>query len=77
MPRWTSENRKKQVEAIKFQQPWKHATGPRTAEGKAVSARNATRHALFTEEGKELMRTLARQRRFLRRIMIQSELEGE
>jgi len=41
MPRWTTEARLKQAERIRALCPWKHATGPRTEEGKARSARNA------------------------------------
>lgn len=38
---WTPERRARQAEAIRRWQPWARSTGPRTAEGKAVSARNA------------------------------------
>ncbi len=40
MPRWTDEARAKQREAIKRWSPWGQSTGPKTAEGKAVVARN-------------------------------------
>lgn len=38
---WTPERRKKQADAIRRWQPWSKSTGPRTAEGKARSSRNA------------------------------------
>ncbi len=41
MPRWTTEARLKQAQRIRALCPWKHATGPRSEEGKARSARNA------------------------------------
>ena len=37
---WTPERRLKQSEAIRRWQPWTRSTGPRTPEGKAVSAMN-------------------------------------
>lgn len=40
---WTPERRAKQAEAIRRNQPWLKSTGPRTAEGKAISSRNADR----------------------------------
>ena len=40
---WTDERRKQQAEAIRRWRPWERATGPRTTEGKARSARNADR----------------------------------
>jgi len=38
---WTDERRAKQAEAIRRWAPWTRSTGPRTAAGKAVSAKNA------------------------------------
>ena len=38
---WTQERRQRQSEAIRRWSPWKHATGPRTAAGKAQCSRNA------------------------------------
>ena len=58
---WTPERRARQAEAIRRWQPWTRSTGPRTAEGKAISSRNA-------DQGvhRELMRT--QQRRFRARM---------
>ena len=41
MPTWTPEMRQKQAERIRQWCPWKKSTGPKTAEGKAISSRNA------------------------------------
>lgn len=38
---WTKERRKRQSALIRTWQPWEQSTGPRTAEGKARSSRNA------------------------------------
>lgn len=38
---WTPARRKAQSERIHQWQPWQHATGPRTAAGKATASRNA------------------------------------
>lgn len=38
---WTAERRARQAHLIHQWQPWRHSTGPRTVQGKAVSARNA------------------------------------
>ena len=38
---WTPERRKAQSEKIRQWQPWRHSTGAKTPEGKAISARNA------------------------------------
>lgn len=41
---WTPERRARQAALIRNWRPWEVATGPRTADGKARSARNAMRH---------------------------------
>ncbi len=38
---WTPQRKKRQAELIKCWAPWERSTGPRTAAGKAKSARNA------------------------------------
>lgn len=40
---WTPERRARQAESIRHWKPWERSTGPRTAAGKAISARNAYR----------------------------------
>lgn len=37
---WTDERRARQREMIRTWRPWEKSTGPRTVEGKAVSAQN-------------------------------------
>lgn len=37
---WTPEARARQAELIRTWQPWKHSTGARTPQGKAMSAQN-------------------------------------
>lgn len=41
MRQWTLEERQRQARLIKQWKPWKQSTGAKTAEGKAISARNA------------------------------------
>ena len=41
MRHWTAEERLKQSQLIQNWQPWNKSTGARTAEGKAISSRNA------------------------------------
>lgn len=43
---WTAERKQRQAELIKLWQPWKHSTGARTLEGKAVSSQNAYKHGM-------------------------------
>ena len=38
---WTPERRQRQAEAIRTWRPWERSTGPRSAEGKQRSSRNA------------------------------------
>jgi hypothetical protein len=38
---WTDERRARQASLIHQWQPWRKSTGPRTAQGKAISSRNA------------------------------------
>ena len=43
---WTPEQRARQADKIRQWQPWDKSTGARTAEGKAVSSRNALKGGL-------------------------------
>ena len=52
---WTEERRKRQSELIQNWQPWANSTGPRTAEGKAKSSKNAFKGGL-----RPLFRMIAR-----------------
>lgn len=42
---WTDERRARQAILIHQWQPWRHSTGPRTAQGKAIASRNAYKPA--------------------------------
>ena len=57
----TTEHRRRQAERIRTWSPWKNSTGPRSAEGKANSARNAWKGGM-REMLRELSRALAAQR---------------
>ena len=50
MSDWSPERRARQAEAIRRWRPWEHSTGPRTADGKARSARNAFKGAHWRRE---------------------------
>ena len=41
---WTPERRRKQSQAIRAWRPWEKSTGPKSPEGKARVADNATKH---------------------------------
>lgn len=41
MSKWTSARKEKQRAQIQQWKPWQQSTGPRTAEGKKISAQNA------------------------------------
>ncbi len=76
MTGWTLERRARQAQAIRRWRPWEHATGPRTAEGKARSARNAYRGGHWRRE-RQLLKTfrqvLQEHREALRRLGSRSE----
>lgn len=46
---WTPERRKQQSQAIQRWKPWQKSTGAKSAEGKAVVARNAYKGGLWVE----------------------------
>ena len=43
MRNWTAEQRLRQSEAIRRWKPWELSTGAKTAQGKTVSSKNATK----------------------------------
>ncbi len=55
---WTPERRARQAELIRIWRPWEKSTGPRTAAGKAVVARNGWKGGV-----RPLLRELARELR--------------
>jgi len=67
---WTEERRARQAALTRDQQPWSHATGPKTAAGKAICAANATTHGLNSRESLQ-------QRRHVRHALALSALNIE
>jgi len=68
---WTPERRARQAAAIKTWRPWERSTGPRTAEGKAASSRNAFKGGLAAELraiSKQVNELLREQREILREV---------
>ena len=43
MRTWTAEQRLRQSEAIRRWRPWEASTGAKTADGKSISSKNATK----------------------------------
>lgn len=64
---WTSERRARQAELIRTWKPWEQSTGPRTAEGKARTARNGYKGGM-REKLRELGRILREQADALERL---------
>jgi hypothetical protein len=65
---WTDEQRAKQSAMIRQWQPWKHSTGARTPEGKAVSSQNVVvgqrkRQQAIEQATQELEAALAKLRK--------------
>lgn len=61
---WTPERRARQAELIKTYRPWEASTGPRSAAGKAMVARNAWKGGV-REMLREFSRDLQAQREVL------------
>ncbi|HNQ92166.1 MAG TPA: hypothetical protein PKI93_04470 [Alphaproteobacteria bacterium] len=72
---WTEEQKQKQREAIRVWSPWKHSTGPRTAQGKTRSALNATKHGFRSRAGIEFFTLLTRHSAFLRAVETRIRME--
>lgn len=64
---WTLSQRKQQAELIRQWQPWKHSTGARTPQGKAVSSQNAFKHGM-SKLLKEMRILLKRQKQQLTQL---------
>ena len=63
--KWTLEQRQQQAKKIKQWQPWKHSTGAKTLEGKAISSQNAYKHGM-SKLLKQVRTLLKRQKEHLR-----------
>ena len=66
--KWTLEQRLRQSEAIGRWKPWKLSTGAKTANGKAISSKNATKtgDSVYVRELiKQLNWLLKKQREFI------------
>ena len=61
---WTPERRARQAELVKTWRPWEASTGPRSAAGKAVVARNAWKGGVRSML-REFSRELREQRKAL------------
>lgn len=66
--RWTEEERLAQAALIRARKPWLHATGPKTAAGKAASSRNAVTHGMDSEAARTLRKALAATRKALKAL---------
>lgn len=63
---WTPDRRARQAAMIHRWKPWKHSTGPKTAAGKAIVARNPHRGA-YREVLRSVSKVLRRQEKALAR----------
>jgi len=70
---WTPERRARQAALIRTWKPWEHATGPRSDEGKARTARNGFKGGHWRQlrdMSKALNAALREQRDGLRRVRV-------
>ena len=65
---WPEKRRKKQAEISRRTKPERFATGPKTAEGKAISSQNSLKHGLRTAEILKLRRILRRQATYIKNL---------
>ncbi|MEZ5813193.1 MAG: hypothetical protein R3E13_00460 [Alphaproteobacteria bacterium] len=63
---WSEERRAKQAANRRKFQPERHSTGPKTPEGKAVSAQNAEKSGLYSAEMQQLKELMREQKRILK-----------
>jgi hypothetical protein len=66
---WTAERRALQSVLIRRWRPWERSTGPQTAEGKAISSRNASRPDSITRQLQSIKEDLRMARRMVNRAM--------
>lgn len=65
---WTPERRARQSELIRQWQPWKVSTGPTSAEGKALTSRNAYKGSIRPRL-RELAKALEAHEQWLRDVL--------
>lgn len=63
--RWSAEQRAAQALRIRAIRPWRHARGPATPAGKAVSAQNSRRHGFRSREYRDVCALLRWQARYV------------
>ena len=66
---WTAERRALQSVLIRRWRPWEHSTGPQTAEGKAISSRNASQPDSISRQLQSIKADLRMARRMVSRAM--------
>ena len=69
--KWTPEQRKQQSLKVRQWKPWEQCTGARTAQGKAISARNAFKGGLMQNIkllGKQLNSLMRKQKQRIKDI---------
>jgi hypothetical protein len=68
MSSWTAERRALQSVLIRRWRPWERSTGPRTAAGKLVSSRNASRPGLIRQHLEAIEADLRMARSMVNRV---------
>jgi hypothetical protein len=65
---WSDEDRQRQRDRCLERQPWKHATGPRTDEGKAIASLNGMANLPVPESMRQAPREAADDRGLIEQI---------
>ena len=66
---WPPSRRAAQAKRLKILKPWTRSTGPRSTEGKAISAMNAHKHGLRGTLYRDILSVFTEQRRFVRAVL--------
>ena len=66
---WPPSRRRAQAERLRRAKIWTRSTGPRTAAGKARSARNAHKHGFRGQAGRQIALLLRWQRQYVRNML--------
>ena len=66
---WPPSRRAAQAAALRRRQPWLKSTGPRTAAGKAICARNAYKHGFRTPAASQIRALLRWHNRCVKSIL--------